>query len=179
MRLIKYVALFFILLLPVASAQGIKVLYFFNTPNVLAQDIQNQIKATKDFWAGKVDWQEFDYQNESQKILFDKYNIFSLPVAIVDCYGKMERVNRSPTFGLDLNQTVYKCTLPSPIVTESTTMTTVIGEVQYQMNSANTTYVGNYGILIIIILAVSLVAAVFRLRHNKTCRNQERRPIRR
>jgi len=164
MRLIKYVLFFLILIQPIAAAQDIRVLYFYNTENVLPEDLTTQIQAVKDKWKNQVIWQELDYSNESQRAYFEKYNIFSLPVAVVECYKSVERVNRSEKFAEELNKTIYDCTLPKiPMITETVGMTTITGRIGYQEKIK----VESYGIYIFVGLAILLVIFLYRLLYKK------------
>lgn len=113
MKFAKYSFLFFlflILILPqVALAAEVKVLYFFNPPYALPEDMQAALDDVKARWHEKVSWTDYDWSNEAHRYWFDVYEVVSLPVAVVECDGQVIKVKRSPDFAKELDETIYRC----------------------------------------------------------------------
>lgn len=111
MSLVRYVFLLvsFLLLSQIVFANGIRVLYFFNPPYELAEELKGGIAEVKNRWKDKVDWIEYDWSNEEHKHWFEKYGVVSLPVAVVECFDRSVKVGRSADFSDKLNEEILMC----------------------------------------------------------------------
>jgi len=109
LRFFLFFLLFLLSLAFLAEAKEIEVLYFFNPPYKLPENVEKGIREVKSFWKDKVDWIEYNYSNLTERKMFEIYEIFSLPVSLVKCFNQTFRVERSMNFSSELNQTIWNC----------------------------------------------------------------------
>lgn len=106
-------ALFFLFSTQAVSAK-ITVRYFFNPP----WRVPN-IEKVRNRWSNKVNW--IGYNASKSLKPFERYSIYSLPVAIVECDNQTKRIqslphstkvktdNKTLEFYKILDQTIAKC----------------------------------------------------------------------
>jgi len=108
----KYIlfALMFLLIMPIAYANEIKVLYFFGSSCEFSQMEEVNINKVKSYWEGKVSWLDYDLDNKSNIDMAIKYKILGVPSALVECMNKTIKIDREDDyFSHQINETISEC----------------------------------------------------------------------
>jgi len=104
----SFLVVMFFILVPTVFADEIRVLYFYNTPCVFSKEMEPYKNEIKDWWEGKIDWIEYNHAQEENEVFFQIYKIFDIPVAVVECFNKSYRIERTEIL-TKLNRTIYEC----------------------------------------------------------------------
>jgi len=109
MGLLRYALLLFAVLLfvQVVAATETRVLYFYHPLSSDSQAVEKDVIRIRERWKDKVLWIDHDFKKNSTA--FEYYNIFSLPVALVQCSNQSIRVGRSDNFTSNLDTEIEGC----------------------------------------------------------------------
>jgi hypothetical protein len=106
MKIVGIATVVFLLVMPLAIAARVEVLYFYSSACPISNSLEPLKEGIKNFWKENVDWVEFDGMKSTEP--FEKYLIFNVPVAIVNCFNKSFRIERNE-ISTKLNATIEEC----------------------------------------------------------------------
>jgi hypothetical protein len=106
MKTILVATIFLLITIPLAIAARVEVLYFYSSACPISISLEPLKEEIKNFWKGNVSWVEYDGMKSTEA--FEKYLIFNVPVAIINCFNKSFRIERNE-ISTKLNATIEEC----------------------------------------------------------------------